>query len=533
MAGAHRTIRTLSDGEGPYTGELVTRRHGVAVRVRAEDLQGWPGWAFAGAEHVAAPLDVALRPDGQDVLLPWCASTVLAHLAQSAGEGPLPHGEAVTLAVSVLRGLLELDGGSGGADDTDAGQPPDGARGRGAVDRRAADVPACGAWWLTDDARPLFAIAPVSAPGGGIPTAESAEVLRALEGRVEDRALRRVLNRLIDALEEPRRLRAESARWERELLEIAAPRPLRLSAGDAPDPAAGAVLQGLPALRRADGRPPRRRDLRRGAAPVRRRGRGVRADRSVVVRRRAGIGARGLLARAADRAGRGMGDGVARLAAMRGRPRGRADPRTAGRDERPAARRRWAGPATVAAAAAAVIAVAGALWPGEPGTADAADHTTSATSSPMPGPTTPGPTTPVASAQAATAGGSGTPRAEGDRATDGPTLRASAPPRRPGASGQKDPRAAAEELIAAASSCRTLAESACAEVWDGGSPAARILREGSGAPVLIEDYGDVAAIRNGSGDGAQMVVIIRRDAEWRIREVYDIADPPSEGTGAP
>ena len=70
-------------------------------------------------------------------------------------------------------------------------------------------------------------------------------------------------------------------------------------------------------------------------------------------------------------------------------------------------------------------------------------------------------------------------------------------------------------------------------MWDGGAAGARPLRAADGPPVLIEDYGDIAAIRNSSDDDAQMVVIIRRNAEWRMRDVYDIANPPSEGTGAP
>ena len=63
--------------------------------------------------------------------------------------------------------------------------------------------------------------------------------------------------------------------------------------------------------------------------------------------------------------------------------------------------------------------------------------------------------------------------------------------------------------------------------------AAVAVKAATAAPVLIEDYGDVAAARIGSDAGTQMVVIIRRDAEWRIRDVYDVVDPPSEGSGAP
>jgi len=58
------------------------------------------------------------------------------------------------------------------------------------------------------------------------------------------------------------------------------------------------------------------------------------------------------------------------------------------------------------------------------------------------------------------------------------------------------------------------------------------VRDPGGSLSLIEDYGDLAALRSGSGEGGQMVVIIRRDAEWRIRDVYDIADPPSDESGA-
>lgn len=88
----------------------------MAVRVPAERLRGWPGWALAGAEHVVAPLDIVLRPDGHDVLLPWCVRSVSSQLAlRSAGEAEgVTRGEAVTLAVSILRGAVELMPGDAG-----------------------------------------------------------------------------------------------------------------------------------------------------------------------------------------------------------------------------------------------------------------------------------------------------------------------------------------------------------------------------------------------------------------------------------
>jgi hypothetical protein len=73
----------------------------------------------------------------------------------------------------------------------------------------------------------------------------------------------------------------------------------------------------------------------------------------------------------------------------------------------------------------------------------------------------------------------------------------------------------------------------CDALWEGEAAAAKEVRDQDGQPALIEDYGDLAALRSGAGDDAQLVVIIRRNAEWRIRDVYDIADPPSEGAGTP
>ncbi|MBS1697066.1 MAG: hypothetical protein JST25_01530, partial [Actinobacteria bacterium] len=251
VARAHRVIRVLAEGEGPFPGELVTCADGVAVRVSAPRLRGWRGWALAGAEHVAAPLDVLLGAEGQDALLPWCVRTVGVHLAGLGGpeSGGMSRGEAVTLAVSLLRGVVELT-------------PEDAGSASGVSSADIAEAEPCGAWWLTDEGRPVFAIDAAAAPGeDGTACATAERALRDLESRVEDRALQRVLLRLADALRDPRRLRAEAARWEQELLEIAAPRPLRLSAdtGAEPDGAEGAatVPHRLP-------QPLRRRDLRMG-----------------------------------------------------------------------------------------------------------------------------------------------------------------------------------------------------------------------------------------------------------------------------
>ena len=518
VAGAHRTIRALADGEGPFDGELVTRADGIAVRVDAHELRGWAGWAFAGAEHVAGPLDVALREDGQDVLLPWCVRTVRTHLAQSEGAGGLAHGEVVTLAVSVLRGVLELESvarnaaGERGAGDHD-GDPGD------------THTELRGSWWLTDEARPVFAIgAQDLLHSDDSPCGSGEGVLRDLEERIEDRALRRVLTRLADALQDPRRLRAEAERWEAELLEIAAPRPLRIVADDVAAPGEESDLNHAPRSEPYRGdRPLRRRELRgSGRAGAGRSGRSERrrarpalrgAGRGRSGESRLGFGRgvlRGALARMQERA--------ASQELFRGRTHVPVRASVAGGEPSPG-RKRWRGPVLVAVSAAAVIAVGGALWPAGTGSADAADRATTAAATPAAGPHN----------RAAPAPGPSHTGAAGGKETTGTSGGAG----RIGASSQTAPAAAGAELMASARSCQAESTPACAEVWDGGTGAARPVRAGEEAPVLIEDYGDIAAIRNGSGDGAQMIVIIRRDAKWRIRDVYDIADPPSSGTGAP
>lgn len=496
VAGAHRTIRVLAEGEGPFPGELVSRGDGVAVRVDVARLRGWPGWALAGAEHVAAPLDVALRADGQDVLLPWCVCTVGVHLAgRGEGEGP-SRGETVTLAVSMLRGVVELAAERSGR----ATQRADPA----SADESSTDEERRGEWWLTDSGRPVFAIVTSATAGADTVGSAAARLLRDLERRIEDRALRRLLLRLADALQDPRRLRAEAARWEAELLEIAAPRPLLLAEDDAADP--DAVIRQAPPRR--SGQPLRRRDLRSVSAPGRR---GLGGRRSTVERRRGR--ARQPRPQALQQA---VSAGRHAVAGRLARFFGRLAPEQ-GRDARPAAagrRRRWTGPALVAASAAAVIALAGAFWPAEGGSADAADRTAKAT--------------PTRTQHAASAEGDPTPTAGVT-----PTPTASDQPPAPGRSAQRDPARAGAELISAALRCRTAPVPSCGELWDGGPVTAQPVRDQKEPAVLIEDYGDIAALRSGSGAGAQMVVIIRKDAEWRIRDVYDIADPPSEEAGAP
>nr|MBS1899603.1 hypothetical protein [Actinomycetota bacterium] len=479
VAGAHRTIRVLGENEGPFPGALVPRKEGMAVRVPAERLRGWPGWALAGAEHVVAPLDIVLRPDGHDVLLPWCVRSVSSQLAlRSAGEAEgVTRGEAVTLAVSILRGAVELMPG-------DAGEAPE-PRGR---------------WWLTDEGRPVFAIAPSAETEEESPWASARRLLSDLERAVDDRALRRLLLRLADATQDPRRLRAEAGRWEEELLEIAAPRTLRIVEGDLTD-----ARDAVDAARRREGLPPRRRDLRL-ARDSRRRVR--EGSRRGTVPRSAGATTALLTtpARVIEAGRRAMAGLSARLAG-----RTSAGRRRRAGAEAPVRRRRWVGPATVAASVAAVIAVGGALWPTGSGSAGAADATPR---------------------ESAAVSGPGTDRPDSDSVVPVPASTAPDNPRALGPSAEPDPERAGQELVSGVLRCQAAPMPVCGDLWNDGPGAIKPVRDPGGSLSLIEDYGDLAALRSGSGEGGQMVVIIRRDAEWRIRDVYDIADPPSDESGA-
>lgn len=459
---AHRTIRLLDPGEGPLEGALVGSPDGPVVRRDAEGLTGWAGWRYAGSQHVAAPLDVVRRARGHDVLLPWCTETLHVFLERAGrARGGLSSGEISTVVVSMLRGLSEL------------GPMP------------AAEVP--GAWWLTERGRPVFVL------GAGQDAASAVlAVLDRLHADCADKALIRVLDRLREHLRTaaaqrrvPRRLLEEG---ERELLEIAAPRPLESATEDQTGASVGAAT----ALRRLRADSATRSRLRETGVP---------RDRPRV-RERATVAA----------ALRAFLDHLSSRARALVRPREVAAHRgTEQRSTRPRRARIF----VVAGVCAAAVLVAGSLWPsgGEgsaagspdagtattarPWTSDPADETSwEPARSPMPSPTA-GVTPPVVD----------------------------------------DPLAALPDVITRIAECESREDPVCATAIAGGAPAIRAVAAeliGGEDPVLVDRYGDIAVLelssssagREGSGAGAMIVVLVWVDEKWLVRDAYRVADQP-------
>lgn len=132
LSSPYRTVRAVRAPEdGPWPGRLV-RAAGGETRVLVDAAvfgNAWSGWDAAPGGHVLSPLDVVRRVDGHDVVLPVCTEPLDVFLRRRASRMPLRPGEAVTLAVSVLRGCAEL----------------------------AANPDTKGEWWLDDAGRPVLA----------------------------------------------------------------------------------------------------------------------------------------------------------------------------------------------------------------------------------------------------------------------------------------------------------------------------------------------------------------------------------------
>ncbi|MFK0401051.1 hypothetical protein ACIQTT_01845 [Microbacterium sp. NPDC090225] len=474
---AHRVVRALDAAETPYGGLLVTRGEGVAVQIDAGTLAGWTGWGFAGAEHIAAPLDVVRRRDGHDVLLPWCTERVASLLARRhVVDEHLSLGECSTLVASVLRGIDEL------------GEP--GAR-------------ESGTWWVTGEGRPVFVIGE-----GETACAAAARVVELVAEGCRDRGMGRVLAQVQMGLhlseDQPRVPQRRIEEWEEALLQIAAPRPLRC---DVLTPELARDV-----ARAANARPSERQALgRRGIAGTgsveSRRARG--AERPSLVGEALGA-LRGSVAEAVRRVARALTTRDPRSSVGRSASpsaigaRNRTDERVA-----PRSRRRSL---LIAAAAAVAVLAGGLLWPaGESGEAAEGHGAPSRTA-----PESATATEPATADE--TAGAPSQTHTAEDLGTSTP------------ASDETAVTAAAPLLIGAAA-CVEAGARSCPEVIAEGSTVDVVeLGEIAGAePAItpVDEYGDVAVIRVESPAAPHILVLVRMNEKWLVRDVYDVADQPS------
>ena len=430
----------LDGQESAYPGELITDGELRGVRV---DVAGVPEalWMFSGAEHVAGVRDVLRRRDGHDALLPWCAERVEVLLGRrAAASAPLTAGEAVTLVGSMLRGIVEVG------------------------DRRLE-----GQWWLTDEARPLFA------PGEGVDcTASAVALIERLREIGVDRAMDRLLADILGGMGDRRVVRRSIERWERELTELAAPRPL------ARDVFAPERVSAIEAHR---SRLPDDIDAL--------------AEQPTLLRR-----LRACAAAAAEP--------LRRLAAKRMPARHPA----AAPQLRGGARAGRGRMALVGGAAAAVVLLGGLMWPSPDEGSAAIESSVVET-----------PAAPSADTRA------GTDAATTATATDARESAESAPDAV--ADGSIEHRAT--ELLASVAGCADAGDAACAQAVVAGAGALVQERlagtDGKRTVSAVEDYGDVSVLRLGpSGErGEQMLVLVRQEDRWLVRDVYDVADQPSAG----
>lgn len=477
LSRAHRVVRALDRTEGPFAGTLVTAGDAVAVRVDAAALGGWVGWRYAGAEHVAAPFDVSRRGGGQDVLLPWCTDRVLGFLVRrAAGGAALTPGECCTLVISLLRGLDEV--------------------GAGFEETRS------GVWWLTDGGRPVF----VFGEGSDI-RAGAGEIIARLAGDSRDKVLTRALGAVQRGMEkanaQPRLPRKLLEAWERELLEVASPQPLDRGMSVPERAREVARAAGV----RETETPQGRQRLRADRVPSR-------PGRGVVDRVRAFGGA----------VGAAVGAGLARAVAFRGAITGRRA--ISGSEPAPVRGHRRRTSLIVAAAAAGIVLAAGLLWPDGGTSGEAADTPRrEPTSSPPAGEGDVAPSKKPDTEERA---------GEDDAVTESPEQT------RQGEPADDDPQAAASALLGTIAECRAVGDLSCAGGVAPGSEgvldALESVDRRRAAFELVDEYGDVAVVRLTGGGASDegdptpqerlMLVLIRVQEKWLVRDVYDVADQP-------
>jgi hypothetical protein len=192
----YEPLRPVEPPDSPLAGTLARASDGRTVLlIDRETVAEWPGWGADGEAHLLAPVDVVRRPDGHDVVVPALTERVDAFLERRVDAGaPLAPGEAVTLAVSVIRGLAPSLS-------------------------RAGDID--GQWWLADDGRPML----VEGVGDATTRTASAEICASVAEGLPRTRLGAALRDLADALQHPSFVH-DSADWEERVFACGEPEPL-------------------------------------------------------------------------------------------------------------------------------------------------------------------------------------------------------------------------------------------------------------------------------------------------------------------
>ncbi|MFE5408879.1 hypothetical protein [Microbacterium sp. NPDC056569] len=436
LGSPYRAIRAVRAREdAPWPGVLVRTAAGDACVLVDTDVLGpdWRGWDAAPDGHLLAPVDIVRRVDGHDAVLPVCGERLEDFVRRRAARMPLSPGEAVTLAVSVLRGCAQL----------------------------ASDPDASGEWWLDDAGRPVLAT--------------DASARRAFEGAAA------VLEEVSVA---PRAQRT----WQTALRAVTAER-VSIHELEAAEQALFAIAEAEPlstvslSPRSAAEGVPRAHDEARGAADVVHEP----APRALWQTLIAGVDDD-----LADTVSRATTAVWRRLRRTRNTPQ--AGPRRA--------------PWLVGGAVAVAVLAGGALWPTASGIAT--DDGTTASPAPEAEP-----------------GASAPPGAEIAPPADATDAGASAAP----AGGAVDLAVAAGDLLDARLACAGDGGCLSAVSVDAAPlpPGAIDLPASERTVTLLDDFGDIAVLRVDATDAAmssQIVVILRRDRKWLLRDVTDVAPQP-------
>lgn len=225
---SYRPVRRVDATSAPWPGEVVRDPDGAAwLLVDAEELgDGWSGWHAAESEHLLTPRDLVRTPSGHAALFEVCAARLTELVTRRFEDrDPLSTGEALTVAVSVLRGHMEA---------------------------AALSATSTGVWWLTDEGRPVLAMQTSG-------RADSPDILRLLATGFP--AWAEVLGDVLGAMEQDRLHARDAQALEERLFALATPQPLRLA------PRAGrATATAMDVATSTTGRPAATRSGTRAAA---------------------------------------------------------------------------------------------------------------------------------------------------------------------------------------------------------------------------------------------------------------------------